>query len=139
MNQTPLFFELTLMRPAPTRKVQRGLKSLTNKLYAVRRNLTEDEKAGIEALNAAIEYIRILSNSSDSKIEERILYSIERQGCSTVTEISELVKLPKDVCKQFLRSLLEKKLIRKVPRYVPGSDRQWFIIKSNRLDIGEMA
>lgn len=138
MHQTPLFFELVLTRPPAPNKTARGLKSLVNKLYSVRRELNESEKAGLDILNKAIEDVRILSNSSGTKIEEKILYSIERQGCFTLTEVAETVKLPKDITKEILKTLLGKKLIRKVPRYVPGSDRQYYGIKSNRVDLGEM-
>lgn len=138
MNQPHLFFELTLAAPPPVPNHKRGGHSVARRLYALRRQLNPDEMPFVGLINKTIEEIRVLSNSSGDALDKKILYAVEYQGCITFTEIAEDTKIHKDKVKEIVLDLRNRGVIRIVRRFVPGSDRQYYAIKSNRVDVGEM-
>lgn len=113
-------------------------KSLIDKLLKVRRSLTPDEERfGQPRINLLIEEFRSLVRMTPTQREETVLYSIERQGATTETEIAEDTRLHRAIVKQLVESLIDKGILYKVSRTVIGSDRPQFAIKSRRVQSPE--
>ena len=108
-------------------------RDLINKLYALRRDLDpvqHDQFYG--DISKLIETIRRRVQLDDSKMEEMVLYSIEVQGASTPTEISEDIRLPRSTVDRILKDLESRAVVYVTGKYVPGSDRPQFMYKSLR-------
>ena len=114
----------------------RDAKSALRALYKVRNKLGENLFEPF--VTDAIDQIRRLYNSDEAQFRERILFAIEIQGAGSATEISEDTKIAKEFVDQTLLDLEKKGAVYSVPRYIPGSDRQYFLWKSNRVESGEM-
>jgi len=113
-------------------------KSLIDKLLKLRRNLTDDEQRfGLVELNTLIERYRSLIRATPNQREEMVLYAIERQGATTVTEISEDTRLHKCVVKELVASMIDRRILYRTARTVIGADRPQFAIKSNRAKTPE--
>lgn len=113
---------------------EQAAKSLIDKLLKVRRSLSPDEQRfGLPKVNLLIEELRSLSRATPTQREEMVLYSVERQGATTETEIAEDTRLHKAVVKELVASLVQKGVLYIVSRTVIGSGRPQFAIKSNRV------
>lgn len=109
-------------------------KSLVKKLYDLRRGLDPTEQLYVAQINSCIEAIRDLSRYTDSKREELVLYAIEKSQATTPTEIAEDTRLDLSIVKNILQDLHARDIVYQVRRYIPGSDRQYFILKSRRVE-----
>ncbi len=113
-------------------------KAVIDKLLKVRRSLSAPEQEfGLPKINLLIEELRSLVRATPSQREEMVLYSVERQGAVSETEIAGDTKLHRKVVEQIVADLIEKQILYKVRRLVPGSDRPQFAIKSNRVKLPE--
>lgn len=129
--QTSLFDTVPVASPAPE---DAAAKAVIEKLLKVRRSLSPDEERfGLPKINFLIEEFRSLIRATPTQREEMVLYSIERSGATTETEISEDTRLHRTVVKDLVQSLIDKGILYKVSRLVPGSGRPQFAIKSNRV------
>jgi len=109
-------------------------KAVIDKLLKVRRSLSPaEERFALPKINFLIEEFRSLIRATPTQREEMVLYSIERSGATTETEISEDTRLHRTVVKDLVQSLIDKGILYKVSRLVPGSGRPQFAIKSNRV------
>lgn len=114
-------------------------KTLIDRLLKVRRSMTlEEQRLGLPRLNLLIEELRSLVRATPNQREEMVLYAIERQGATTPTEISEDTRIHRDLVDELLKSMLDKNLVYRVRRHVPGSDRPQFAIKSRRTPSPEV-
>lgn len=123
-------------KPKPRIDAKQQAKRLLRDLYELRRK-SEDNPL-LPALNNLIDEVRNFQTSTDSQIQEKILYAVEKQMSWTISEIIEDTGIERKTIERILNDLKEKEIVRFVPRYIPGSDRQYYLIKSNRQDIGEM-
>lgn len=113
-------------------------KAVIDKLLKVRRSLSPaEERFALPKINFLIEEFRSLIRATPTQREEMVLYSIERSGATTETEISEDTRLHRTVVKDLVQSLIDKGILYKVSRLVPGSGRPQFAIKSNRNKLPE--
>ena len=112
-------------------------KSLVQKLLKTRRSLTIAEQQFLPDLNALIDKLRQTAKFTDHQREELVLYAIERSGATTPNEIAEDTKLSRDAVNEILHSLAMRNVIYQARRYVPGSDRPQFAIKSHRVKVPE--
>lgn len=113
-------------------------KRVIDKLLKVRRSLTDDEQRfGLPRVNLLIEELRSLARATPTQREEMVLYAVERSGATTETEISEDTRLHRDIVKEVVQGLCDKKLLYSVPRTVIGSGRPQFAIKSTRVKTPE--
>lgn len=128
--QTSLFEIVT--EPVPVEDA--AGKAVIDKLLKVRRSLSPaEERFALPKINFLIEEFRSLIRATPTQREEMVLYSIERSGATTETEISEDTRLHRTVVKDLVQSLIDKGILYKVSRLVPGSGRPQFAIKSNRV------
>ena len=128
--QTSLFEIVT--EPVPVEDA--AGKAVIDKLLKVRRSLSPaEERFALPKINFLIEEFRSLIRATPIQREEMVLYSIERSGATTETEISEDTRLHRTVVKDLVQSLIDKGILYKVSRLVPGSGRPQFAIKSNRV------
>jgi DNA-binding MarR family transcriptional regulator len=67
-----------------------------------------------------------------------VLVAIEIQGATTPTEIAEDSRLPASVVKEILGELIKKNILYLAPKFIPGSDRQYYMYKSNRVKTPEV-
>jgi hypothetical protein len=129
--QTSLFDTVPVASPAPE---DAAGKAVIDKLLKVRRSLSPaEERFALPKINFLIEEFRSLIRATPIQREEMVLYSIERSGATTETEISEDTRLHRTVVKDLVQSLIDKGILYKVSRLVPGSGRPQFAIKSNRV------
>jgi len=129
--QTSLFDTVPVASPAPE---DAAAKAVIDKLLKVRRSLSPaEERFALPKINFLIEEFRSLIRATPTQREEMVLYSIERSGATTETEISEDTRLHRTVVKDLVQSLIDKGILYKVSRLVPGSGRPQFAIKSNRV------
>lgn len=129
--QTSLFDTVPVASPAPE---DAAAKAVIDKLLKVRRSLSPaEERFALPKINFLIEEFRSLIRATPIQREEMVLYSIERSGATTETEISEDTRLHRTVVKDLVQSLIDKGILYKVSRLVPGSGRPQFAIKSNRV------
>jgi predicted transcriptional regulator len=112
-------------------------KQLVNDLLKIRLKLDPKQSEYYEDLNELIDRIRAKSQLTDSQREERILYSVEKQQAGTRQEIAGDTKLPSSVVKTIVADLMDRGILYEVPRCVPGSGRQYYLIKSHRQNIPE--
>lgn len=123
--------------PKQSVNTQKEAKKLLRSLYKIR------QKAGdnplLPKLNNLIDEIRNFQNFTDSQIQEKILYAIEKQMSWTLSEIVEDTGIERKTVERILNELKDNEVVRFVPRYIPGSDRQYYLIKSNRQDVPEMS
>lgn len=132
--QTSLFEIVT--EPVPVEDA--AGKAVIDKLLKVRRSLSPaEERFALPKINFLIEEFRSLIRATPTQREEMVLYSIERSGATTETEISEDTRLHRTVVKDLVQSLIDKGILYKVSRLVPGSGRPQFAIKSNRNKLPE--
>ena len=117
---------------------RRRAKLIVDKLLKVRRSLDLNLDARhYEAITRACEEIRAFARLTDTQREELILYSIEKQGASTATEIAEDTRLHISIVKKLLDKLFDAGVVYFPDRYVPLSGRQWQMIKSRRTKTPE--
>jgi hypothetical protein len=83
-------------------------------------------------VNQLIEELRSLIRATPNQREEMVLYSIERSGATTETEIAEDTRLHRCVVNELVAALINRGILYRVSRTVIGSDRPQFAIKSNR-------
>lgn len=132
--QTSLFEIVT--EPVPVEDA--AGKAVIDKLLKVRRSLSPaEERFALPKINFLIEEFRSLIRATPTQREEMVLYSIERSGATTETEISEDTRMHRTVVKDLVQSLIDKGILYKVSRLVPGSGRPQFAIKSNRNKLPE--
>jgi len=96
------------------------------------------QERGITQINACLESLRSISRFTDTQMQELVLLSIEQQGATTISEICEDSRLAPVVVKPILKLLLEQQMLYQVPRFIPGSDRQYFMYKSSRARTPEV-
>lgn len=108
-------------------------KRVVQKLLQVRRQLSAVESTEYYAeISELIDRIRRKTSVSNQKREELVLYSIEQSGACTPSEIAEDTKIPRNIVDEIIHSLAMRQVIYQTRRYVPGSDRPQFMIKSSR-------
>jgi hypothetical protein len=113
-------------------------KSVIDKLLKMRRSFTADEQRfGLPRVNQLIEELRSLIRATPNQREEMVLYSIERSGATTETEIAEDTRLHRCVVNELVAALINRGILYRVSRTVIGSDRPQFAIKSNRAKLPE--
>lgn len=123
--------------PGPVLSVRQSARQLLRSLYALRK--THERNIFLPELNHLIDRLRAFTRASQTQIEESILYAIEVQMCWTFAELCEETQIERRALENLIEHLVAENKVRLVPRYIPGSGRQYFMIKSNRLQIGEMA
>lgn len=106
-------------------------------LYSLRQS--NRDSPFLPAINETIASVRDFLKSSHTQIEEFILYAIETQQCWTEADLIDETKLSRTLIRHLVARLAEQDLIKQPPRYIPGSDRQYYLIKSTRRRVGEMA
>lgn len=135
-NQQPwLFPELNI--PIPLENKREAGKRIVEKLHRLRRSLDIGELEFIAQVNGCIDQIRSLTKLTDTQREEVVLYSIEKQGATTFTEIAEDTRLHVSVVKQIVISLKSQGRLRQPRKYIPGSGKPNYITKSVRADTPE--
>lgn len=113
-------------------------KSVIDRLLKVRRSLTPAEQLfALPQISCLIEELRSLARATPSQREEMVLYSIERQGAVTETEIAEDTKLHRSMVEKIVSRLIDIGTLYRVKRTVIGSDRPQFALKSNRAKLPE--
>lgn len=121
-----------------TSEAAAAARAVIDKILKVRRSLSPAEQEfALPRINLLIEELRSLVRMTPTQREEQVLYSIERQGATTETEISEDTKLHRVKVKEIVQSLVDKNILYIVRKTVVGSDRPQFAIKSKRLDMPE--
>ncbi len=139
ISQPYLFPELeqSRVKRSTLEKVrERDARVALRALYRLRNRLGEN--AFEPVIKAAIDEIRIVYRAEEEKFREKILFSVERQGATTATEISGDTRIGKKHVEQVLVELEKEEVLYRVPKFIPGSDRQYYMWKSNRTDSGEM-
>lgn len=111
-------------------------KKILRHLYQVRNDNPHNPIA--PELDKIIKIARAFTNATPTQIEGRILYAVEKQAAWTITEIVEETGLSREIIINNLKILLNKSLVVKVRRFIPGSDKPNFLFKSTRQNIGEM-
>jgi DNA-binding MarR family transcriptional regulator len=134
----PWLFEMGEPDPAKLNADREYRRAIDAVLKARRELLSFAQERGIPQINMCLEALRSISRLSDSQSEEIILHAIERQGATTLTEIAEDSRLAPAVVKVLVKNLLEKNILYLVPKFIPGSDRQYFMYKSNRVKTPEV-
>lgn len=112
-------------------------KAVVDKLLKLRRTMEGLELEHLPEINSFIEKLRAKTRFTDSQREELVLLAIERHGATTLTEISEDTRIAKDAVKEIVVGLGKRGVLYQVPRYVPGSDRPQYAIKSHRVRLPE--
>lgn len=111
-------------------------KKLLRKLLEIRLALDATQKQEFGAdLQACIEAVRAKIRLTDGQRIEAILYSIEHQGAATRVEIAEDTRLDQTIVKTIVEGLLADGTLFETARHVPGSDRQYYILKSIRQNV----
>ena len=113
------------------------VRKMIGDVILLRRDLAPELEEYRPLFNTFIEDLRALSRLSGSQLEEQILYSIEKQGATTVTEISEDLRMAPEKIKAKVEEMMDRGDLYKVKKYIPGSDRAWYMIKSRRQNIPE--
>lgn len=116
--------------PAAIRKAG---KSLQTKLIKIRQSLGPNEALFLAHINECLEAVRAYSRFSDTQREELVLWAIEKSQATNVTEISEDTRLDPSIVKEILKDLHARDIVYQVKRYIPGSDRQYYLLKSRRV------
>jgi hypothetical protein len=136
-GQPFLFPEMAAVAPFVECDRRQAGKSVVQKLLKARRSLEAGELEYLPHLNELIDKIRAVAKFSDHQREGLVLYSIERSGACTLKEISEDTRLPVEAVKEIVETLGQAGTLYMVRRYVPGSDRPQYSIKSRRVKIPE--
>lgn len=139
--QPYLFPEMASPRSSPDgqtsdNKRRDDAKSILRALYRLRN--CHEENVFEPVITNAINEIRAVSNCTENQFRERILYAIERQMAWTIGEIVEETNLKRDFVQSALNEMARDGLVKFPPKYIPGSDRQYYLVKSTRIDDGEM-
>lgn len=105
----------------------------------MRRELLTKEEDGdlLKYLGDAISQIRFYPNLTNSQMEELILYAVEKFQCVSVTEICEETLFGKEDVKRIVAKLKAENILYEAKRFVPLSDRQYFILRSRRVYVPE--
>jgi hypothetical protein len=114
--------------------IRRAGKLLIQKLLTVRRSLTGTETQFLNQINDCIELVRAHCRYSDTQREELVLYAIEKSCATTESEISEDTRLDIGVVRMILADLKAREIVYQVNKFIPGSDRQYHILKSRRVE-----
>lgn len=128
---------MAVMEPFAQYDRRQAAKSLVQKLLKTRRGLAFGEAEFLPHLNELIEKIRVIAKFTDHQREELVLYAIERSGATTPNEIAEDTKFTREAVSEILADLAKRQLVYQTRRYVPGSDRPQFAIKSRRVAVPE--
>jgi len=135
--QPSLFPDFKPVQPVAVVNAKSKAKELLNQLYQLRQN--NQESPFLPGIANLISRVRSFGDATDNQVEETIMYAIEVQMCWTIADLVDEIRLDKNTIEDMLDRLRRRNLIRDVPRYIPGSGRQFYLIKSNRQDVGEMA
>ena len=135
-NQPSLFSDYCVWSHESESDIKKSSKKLLRVFYKIRNE--QADSAFLPVINKIIDQLRAFSSATPTQIEETVMYAIENQMCWTIAEILEETSIDKKTLKGVLQILKEKKLIKIVRRFIPGSDRQYYLIKSRRQDVGEM-
>lgn len=136
IDQPFLFPDMATVERVAVGCVQSKAKKLLRQLYKLRAQ--NSENPFIPEIQKLIDKVRNFGNATHTQIEETILYVIEVQMAYELTEIVEDTGLDRKSVENLLLHLESVELVRKVPKYIPGSDRQYYIYKSNRQNVQEM-
>lgn len=121
----------------PDQDLQKSGKRTIDRLLKVRREMVAGEEAFIPSVNFAVERIRELSRLSDTQREELILWSVEKSMATSIGEISEDTKIDAASVKEMVNNLVKRNILYYANRLIPGSGRQYYLIKSNRVKTPE--
>lgn len=136
-NQIPLFPDLIqkIEQIEKTEKQINYSKSVISRLHAIRRTLPETEKPIISKLNKVLDDIRAIAKATTpAELEKMVLFAIEKNQAWTLADICDDLKLDRATVKPVLAEMEKKNLIRFVPRFIPGSYKPNYLIKSNRTN-----
>ena len=137
-------FDLGPDEPAPAaspdslRSTKRGIERLIERLYAVRRQMRQDEGPFRPILENCIAELRDLKRQNDPQIEQRILLAIECSGAATPNEIADDLRLSIAFTNSKIDDMLTRGTLKLVRRFVPGSDRPQYLLKSTRQGTPEV-
>lgn len=128
----PYLFDMGEPDPIKTAADREYRRAIDAVLRARRFLASLGQERGLRQINDCLENLRSISRFSDTQMQELILKSIEVQGATTIAEICEDARLAPVVVKPIIAHLIEQNTLYKVPRFIPGSDRQYFMFKSSR-------
>lgn len=131
-HQTWLFPEMVTPH-VPDQDVQKCGKRAVDRLLKARREMSGGESAFVPLVNVTINQIREISRFSDTQREELVLWSVEKSMATSINEISEDTKIDAGSVKEIVKNLIEKNILYLANRLIPGSGRQYHLIKSNRM------
>lgn len=134
----PYLFDMGYPDPAKANADREYKRAIDAILKARRELLSFGQERGLTQINTCLEALRSISRLSDTQSEELILFAVERQGATTLTEIAEDSRLAPAVVKIIAKELIERNILYLVPKFIPGSDRQYFMYKSNRVKTPEV-
>jgi hypothetical protein len=134
----PYLFDMGVPDPYKANADREYKRAIDAVLKARREVAASGQERGITQINVCLEALRSISKLTDTQTEERILYAIERQGATTPTEIAEDSRLAITVVKKILANLISSNTLYLAPKFIPGSDRQYFMYKSNRVKTPEV-
>ena len=135
--EQPWLFEEMAGGPGVLSPTDKRYKRAVDILLRARRELGEQVEGLIE-ITACIDAVKAKSRLSGTQREELILYAIEKQGATTVTEISEDIRIAPSIVKQLVEAMITGGTLYAVRKYIPGSDRQYYMLKSSRLRTPEV-
>lgn len=134
----PYLFDMGVPEPRKL-TAEKEYKRAIDAVLKARKYLTDlGQERGIAQINTCLEALRSIARLTDTQIEEIVLHAVERQGATTQTEIAEDSRLSLAVVKEVLKELLEKNILYLAPKFIPGSDRQYYMYKSNRIRTPEV-
>ena len=114
-------------------EIRRKGMNVIRKIYKVRKSLVGGETCYVNYLNDAIARIRAVSRLSDNQREELVLYAIERQGATSLTEIVEDTRIDRKSVEIILESLMNREILYNTRKYTPGMDKKNYMYKSIRV------
>lgn len=129
--EQPWLFEEMATPGGALSPAEKRYKRAVDILLRARRELGDQVEGFIE-ITACIDAVKAKSRLTDTQREELILYAIEKQGATTVTEISEDIRLAPSIVKQLVEAMITGGVLYAVRKYIPGSDRQYYMLKSAR-------
>lgn len=134
----PYLFDMGEPDPAAALADREYRRAIDAVLRARRFLASLGQERGLSQINTCLESLRSISRFTDTQMQELIMRSIEVQGATTIAEICEDARLAPVVVKPIIAHLIEQNTLYKVPRYIPGSDRQYFMFKSSRARTPEV-
>lgn len=134
----PWLFDMGNPDPAKVAADREYRRAIDAILKARRELQAFGQERGITQINSCLEALRSMSRLTDTQTEELVLVAIEIQGATTPTEIAEDSRLPASVVKEILKELIEKNILYLVPKFIPGSDRTYYMYKSMRVRTPEV-